>query len=246
MHSIGFFCIIGLMRIVYVLILIVAVTLKSQSEDPFRISMQGGRIYFELTSGSQQWSPDASSQWSFRIGAGANTTLFGNLYVTGKYSIAGIRHERGEDFPQTLLTYLRLGGGWMFQHRQARWMFTPILSGGHTSDRVLPHPGADTHLQFDGWGVTPGIEARYVIHNSYNRATPNISSAFWSTHFLQFEFHHTFSDRSYTMAGLSYNMFFNGYQLTLLAEYNSLARGARGWLLGMEFGFSWLRFQGQN
>jgi hypothetical protein len=229
------------MKSLYTLLAILVSISTSNGQDKQELAMQGGRVFFELTSGSQQYAPAASSDWSFRIGAGAQA-IFGNVYTSGRYSIAGIRHIRGEDFPQSLVSYLRFGGGWMFQDSYARWTIAPMISAGHTSDRIMPKTG-ETNLQFDGWGVTPGIEGRYVVYNSFNPASRNHSSAFWGTHYLQLEIHRIFSQRAYTMAALSYNILFDGYHLAIISEYNILDLGARGWLVGLEFGFSWFSYK---
>jgi len=228
------------MKLFYTLFVIVAVVNILPAQEEPELSMQGGRVYFEMSSGSQQPVPALSSQWSFRIGAGANAIL-GNFYTSGKYSMTGIRHISGEDFPQSLVSFLRIGGGWMFQDRDARWTLAPMLSAGHTSDRIMPRTG-ETELQFDGWGITPGIEGRYVVYSSFDPAVPYQSSAFWGTHYIQLEIHRILSDRAYTVASLSYNILFDGYHLTINTEYNTLDRGARGWLVGLEFGFSWFRY----
>lgn len=229
------------MKLFYTLLAILVSIAVATGQEKHELSMQGGRVFFELTSGSQQYAPGASSDWSFRIGAGAQA-LFGNFYTSGRYSIAGIRHITGEDFPQSLVSYLRFGAGWMFQDRYVRWSITPMISAGHTSDRIMPKTG-ETNLQFDGWGATPGIEGRYVVYNSFNPAGRSHSSAFWRTHYLQLEMHRIFSERAYTMAALSYNILFDGYHLAIITEYNSLDLGARGWLVGLEFGFSWFRYK---
>jgi hypothetical protein len=205
------------------------------------LSMQGGRIFYEMATGSQHYAPSSPSQWSFRIGGGADA-IFGNIYATGKYSISGIQHRREYDFPQSLVSFLRFGTGWVFQDRYGRRTVIPTVSAAHVSDRIIPDAGESVYL-FDGWGVAPGAEIRYVVLNSFHPDLGTRSSVFWKTHFVQFEIHHAFSERSYTTAVLSYNMFFNGIQLTLFTEYNSLARGARGWMGGIEIGFSWLRFR---
>jgi len=221
------------------LTLLVTTSLLPAQEKP-EYSMRGGRVYFEMSSGSQQFEPGSVPHWSWRIGAGANA-IIGNFYTSGRYSIAGTRHTGGEDFPQSLVSFLRFGGGWMFQDNYARWTLAPMLSAGHTSDRILPETGV-TNLQFDGWGVTPGFEGRYVVYRSFDPTNPNRSSVFWSTHYIQLELHHIFSERSYTKASLSYNILFDGYHLTISTEYNSLDHGPRGWLIGLEFGFSWFGY----
>ncbi len=229
------------MKLLYTLLAILIVTSFSPAQEKHELSMQGGRVFFELASGSQQHAPAASSDWSFRIGAGGNA-IIGNFYTSGRYSMTGIRHISDEDFPQSLVSYLRFGGGWMFQNKYARWAITPMISAGHTSDRIMPEIG-ETELQFDGWGITPGIEGRYVVFNSFDPEIRNHSSTFWGTHYLQLEIHRILSGRTYTVASLSYNILFDGYHLTINTEYNTLDHGARGWLGGLEFGFSWFRYR---
>ena len=228
------------MKFLYSLLVFLATTSHLPAQVQPEYSMQGGRVFFELTSGSQQHEPDAVPHWSWRIGTGANA-IIGNFYTSGRYTIAGIRHTGGEDFPQSLVSFLRFGGGWMFQDRYARWTVAPMLSAGHTSDRIMPEIG-ETNLQFDGWGITPGVEGRYVVYSSFDPDTPGRSSVFWRTHYIQLEMHRILSERAYTVASLSYNILFDGYHLTINAEYNSLNRGARGWLVGLEFGFSWFGY----
>ncbi len=229
------------MKFFYSLLILLVTTSQVPAQEQPEYSMQGGRVFFEMTSGSQQYEPGSVPHWSWRIGAGANA-IIGNFYTSGRYTIAGIRHMGGEDFPQSLVSFLRFGGGWMFQERQARWTAAPMLSAGHTSDRIMPERG-ETNLEFDGWGVTPGIEGRYVVYSSFDPDMPDRSSTFWSTHYIQLELHHIVSKRAYTVASLSYNMLFDGYHLTINAEYNSLELGARGWVVGLEFGFSWFRYR---
>jgi hypothetical protein len=211
------------------------------SQEHERYSIQGGRMYFEMASGSQRWSPGAADQWSFRIGGGANAVI-GTFYTSGKYSIAGIRHAGREDFPQSLVTALRFGGGWMFQDARARWTLAPMLSAGHTSDRVMPRSG-ETNLQFDGWGLTPGFETRFVVHNSNRDNATGPGSAPWSAHYIQFELHRILSGRAYTTVAVSYNMIFHGFHLGVVGEFNTLERGARGWMVGLELGASWFNFR---
>jgi hypothetical protein len=205
------------------------------------LSMQGGRVYFELTSGSQHHAPSTPSQWSFRIGGGAETSI-ADIFATGRYSIAGIKHRKTYDLPQSLVTFLRIGTGWQFQNRYGRRIITPILSAAHVSDRIMQETG-ERSRSFDGWGIAPGIDIRHVVYNSFHPDHGTRSSVFWKTHFIQFEIHHAFTERTYTTAILSYNMFFNGFQLTLFSEYNNLDHGAHGWLVGVEIGFSWLHFR---
>jgi hypothetical protein len=229
------------MKLFYALLSAIFIVFISPAQENPELSIHGGRVYFEMTTGSQQYAPSAPSQWSFRIGAGGNA-IIGNFYVSGRYSITGIRHFNDEDFPQSLISYLRFGGGWVFQDKHAGWTITPILSAGHTSDRIMPRTGI-TELQFDGWGITPGIEARYVVFSSYDPDVHNRSSVFWATHFVQLEAHRILSERSYTVASISYHIVFDGYQLTINTEYNTLDHGARGWVVGVEFGFSWFRYR---
>lgn len=229
------------MKFFYALLAILIITFTSPGQEKHELFMQGGRVFFELASGSQQYKPAASFDWSFRIGAGGNA-IIGNFYTSGRYSMTGIRHISDEDVPQSLVSYLRFGGGWMFQSRYARWTVVPMISAGHISNRIMPEIG-ETELQFDGWGITPGIEGRYVVFNSFDPENHDHSSTFWGTHYLQLEIHHIFSGRTYTVATLSYNILFDGYHLTINTEYNTLDHGARGWLVGLEFGFSWFRYR---
>ena len=229
------------MKLFYTVLITATLSINVSAREKPELSMQGGRVYFEMSSGLQQPMPALSSQWSFRIGAGVNA-IIGDFYTSSRYSMAGIRHIRDEDFPQSLVSFLRFGGGWMFQDRHARWTIAPMISAGHTSDRIMPETGR-TELQFDGWGLTPGLEGRYVVYSSFDPDTPGGSSVFWGTHYIQLELHHILSERTYTVASLSYNILFDGFHLALNTEYNTLDQGARGWVVGLELGFSWFGYR---
>jgi hypothetical protein len=227
------------MKYLLTLLAIIVCTAAPRAQETTELSMQGGRVYFEMASGLQQYAPASPGRWSFRLGAGADAA-FGNIYTAGKYTLAGIEQRAGEDFPQSLVSFLRLGGGWFLQDRYGRRSLTPMISAGHVSDRVMPQPG-ETNLQFDGWGLTPGLEARYVVHSSFDPRAGSSSSVWWSTHFIQIGIHHVLSRRTYTAVSLSYNIVFDGFHLAVGAEYNTLEQGPRGWMAGLELGFSWLR-----
>ena len=228
------------MKYLLMLLAIIVCTAVSRAQETTEHSMQGGRVYFEMASGSQQYSPASPGQWSFRLGAGADAA-FGNIYTAGKYTLAGIEQRAGDDFPQSLVSFFRLGGGWFFQDRYGRRSLTPMVAAGHVSDRVMPQPGK-THLQFDGWGLTPGLEARYVLQSSFDPRAGSSSSVWWSTHFVQIEMHRVLSRRAYTAVSLSYNIVFNGFHLAVSAEYNTLEQGPRGWMAGLVLGFSWFHY----
>ncbi len=214
--------------------------LNGQESGASVLSMQGGRAYFELSTGLQQFEPRSSRQWSFRIGGGAES-MFGSFYAAAKYSIAGVRHAGEIDIPQTLVTFLRVGGGTAFLNRSGNLIIIPSVSIGHVSDRIIPPSGRSLYI-FDGWGATPGLECRYILKNTFKPGRSSRSTSDWIVHFIQIEFYRAFTMREYTSAILSYNLYFDGYQLRMFGEYNSLRESARGWLVGFELGLGWLTF----